>query len=91
MDIVAMYGLLQAVWDSIVRLQKHSTPNNISSVLVASVAQALIRVCSEGASVLPNLKTEVPRIDDRDAALIQLIRTEAAFWEVMRVQWPELA
>jgi hypothetical protein len=48
-------------------------------------------VCAEGASVLPNLKTEVPRIDDRDAALIQLIRTEAAFWEVMRVQWPELA
>jgi len=90
MDIVAMYGLLQAVRDSIVRLQKHSTPNNISSVLIASIAQALIRVCTEGVSVLPNLKTEVPRIDDRDAALIQLIRTEAAFWEVMRVQWPEL-
>jgi hypothetical protein len=91
MDIVAMYGLLQAVRDSIARLQKHSTPDNIASVLVASTAQALIRVCTEGAAVLPRLKTQVARIDDRDAALAQLIGNEAASWEIIRGQWPELA
>jgi len=91
MDIVAMYGMLQAVRDSIARLQRHRTPDNIASVLVASTASALIRVCTEGAAVLPNLKTEVPRIDERDGALVQLISNEAATWEAARLQWPELA
>ena len=80
MDVVAMYGLLWAVRDSVERLQRHRTPNNISSVLVAATAGALMRVCTEGAAVLPRLKTEVPHIDDRDAALIQLIGNEAVAW-----------
>jgi hypothetical protein len=91
MDIVATYGLLQAVRDSIARLQRHRTPDNIASILVASTAGALVRVCIEGAAVLPNLKTEVPHIDERDDALIQLISNEAATWEIARLQWPELA
>lgn len=91
MDVVAMYGLLWAVRDSVERLQRHRTPDNISNLIVASTAGTLMRLCLEGANVLPRLKTEVPYIDERDAALIQLIVNESVTWNSARVQWPELS
>lgn len=88
MDVVQMYGLLWAVGDSVSRLQKRTAP--VANILVASTADALITVCTQGAAVLPRLKTEVAHIDTKDADLVRMISVQAATWAGVRTRWPEL-
>ncbi len=90
MEIVIVYGLLEAVKDSVERLLRSRTPDDISHEIVAQTAGLLMGVCRQGQTLLPFLATQDARIEQRDALLIESITNEASTWDTAKVQWPNV-
>ena len=88
MEIVIVYGLLEAVRDNVTRLLRHRTPDDISPEIVAQTAGLLMVACKRGATLLPSLATQDTQIEQRDAQLIEMITNEASTWDTAKVQWP---
>jgi hypothetical protein len=74
MDVVIMYNLLDTARDGAAQLTRYRTPDDISTDLVASLAHAFLQSCIYAETVLPRLKTGVPRHDDKDAELLREIK-----------------
>lgn len=89
MEVVIVYDLMDGMRNAIERLAKGPPP--IPPVRVAAVANYLMELCKRAQIVLPKVKTSIPAVDDKDAALINQISNEAAIWEVAKKEWPDLA
>jgi hypothetical protein len=90
MDVVIIYSQLELVREGIAKLARHRTPDDIPHSTVAGVADALIKLCQYANVVLPILATGIEEIDGKDASLFDLIKQDAASWNVARQEWPEL-
>ena len=80
MDVVIVYGLLDIARDCVARLiTTYRTPDDISPKVVLKTAEAFLEACKYARNVLPKLRTGVASHDDRDAELLQIINTAAAY------------
>jgi hypothetical protein len=91
MDVVTIYLQAEIVRGGIERLLRHGSPHNIPHHLIAGVAHHLMTICKTGQTILPRLKTNIPEIDGRDAALFDLIAIDASQWNAARTEWPEIS
>jgi hypothetical protein len=73
MDVVIMYNLLDTAKEGADQLMRYRAPDDISADNVAAVAKAFLTACMHGETLLPKLKTGVPRHDDIDAKLLMEI------------------
>ncbi|MGH6813117.1 MAG: hypothetical protein ACREDM_12520 [Methylocella sp.] len=78
MDVVIIYQLLESARDGVGRLMTYRTPDDISPIVVMKTSEAFLVACKYAQIVLPKLRTGVASHDDRDAELLQSIRTAAA-------------
>jgi hypothetical protein len=91
MDIVIVYNTIEIARERAGELLRSRTPDNITPVNVAAVADAFLRACQYAAQeVLPKFKTGFTVHDDKDDAFIKRITDTAAAWETVLKSWPKL-
>jgi hypothetical protein len=91
MDIVIVYSTIEIARERAGELLRSRTPDNITPVNVAAVADAFLRACQYAAEeVLPKFKTGFAVHDDKDDAFIKRISDTAAAWETVLKRWPKL-
>src|SRR5580698_5357377 len=91
MDVATIYNLLSTVRATIERFERHRTPDDISPKVVASVAMVLITICEQGSRLLPNLKTGVAAIDNKDQEVVNAIAVAENNWKQAVQEWPEIS
>jgi hypothetical protein len=91
MDIVIVYGTIEIACGYLDQLLRSRTPDNITPVNVAAVADAFLKSCQYAArEVLPKFKTGLAVHDDKDAALLKKITDATAEWETTLKNWPKM-
>jgi hypothetical protein len=77
MDVVQFYGVIEVVCAKADELQQSRTPDDISRMVIAGLADGFLTACENGLRILPQLKTAVQLLDERDVELIGLIHKAA--------------
>lgn len=90
MDIVIIYNMIEIARTTTAGLMRSRTPDNITPVTVATVADAFLKTCQYAQGVLPKFRTGFALHDDKDNALIQTITDTAAAWGEILKSWPKL-
>jgi hypothetical protein len=90
MDVVIVYNAIEIARAAAAALIQSRTPDNISPVNVAAVADAFLKACQYAAQeVFPKFKTGVAFHDDKDNALIKIISDTTAAWNTILSDWPK--
>jgi hypothetical protein len=66
------------------------TPDDITPLNVAAVADAFLEACKYARGVLPKLQTGVAFHDDKDTGLIAMINEAGAAREAISKTWPKV-
>jgi hypothetical protein len=90
MEVVIFFNLIEIARSGTDRLIRHRTPDNITPVLVAKMADVMMQICTYAQGLLPKLKTSVQETDNRDALMSVMISEAALCWGVARKKWPGL-
>jgi hypothetical protein len=73
MELVMFYGVLEILRAKTDELQTYRTPDDISPVVIAGLADGFLDACKSALPLLPKLKTDLPLHDKRDAELIRMV------------------
>lgn len=91
MDMVIVYNTIEIAREAAARLTRSRTPDNITPVTVAAVADAFLKACQYAArEVFPKFRTGVALHDDKDRTLIKTISDTAVAWDTMLKGWPRI-
>jgi hypothetical protein len=89
MDVVTFYNLLDIGRNGATQFIRSRTPDNITPVTVAAVAELFITACKAGSELLPILKTGVELYDKKDVNLTSMIDEAASEWDAIMASWPK--
>jgi hypothetical protein len=92
MNMRIVYDQIEGVRSRLEMLKNYRTPDDVSAIVVAGVANVLIATCefvrTEG--LLSKVRTGLALHDDKDDQIARSIEHEAANWQTVRKQWPGL-
>jgi hypothetical protein len=88
--LMQFYALLRAASDAVQRIMQYRTPDDVSSVVVAGLAESFLAPCQLAAPLLLNFRTGVPQYDDQDEHLATLIANATVSWQKVKQDRAEL-